>query len=253
MDIIAYLQRINYQGPLETTLETLRQLQIAHLLTVPFENLTIHAGQPIILEEGALFDKVVRRRRGGFCYELNGLFAGLLRGLGFQVTMLSAGVTTGDGRFGPDFDHLTLLVTLGQRWLVDVGFGDSFREPLLFDEKGEQLQGGRAYWIVGEGNHWLMKQREGGGEWKAQYRFGLQSYQFADYAAMCHYHQSSPQSHFTRNRLCTLATVSGRITLSDLHFITTAQGSSRQEQLLADESQFAAILKQHFGIDWPNY
>ena len=83
----------------------------AHLLAVPFENLDIHLGRPISLDQDALFGKIVTRRRGGFCYELNGLFALLLRELGFEVTLLSAGVARADGGFGPEFDHLTLLVS----------------------------------------------------------------------------------------------------------------------------------------------
>lgn len=253
MDITAYLQRINYHGMLDPTAETLRQLQLAHLWAVPFENLAIHARQPVVLEDGALFDKIVRRRRGGFCYELNGLFAALLRALGFNVAMLSAGVKSRDGGFGPDFDHLALLVTLEERWLVDVGFGDSFLEPLLLAEQGEQMQGERAYRLVDEGDQWLLGQREKNGEWEVQYRFSLRPYHYGDYAAMCHYHQSSPQSHFTRQRLCTLATPSGRITLSDWRFIITEQGIGRREQQLGSEAEFAAALAHHFGIAWPNY
>jgi len=96
--------------------------------TVPFENLDIHLKRPIVLEDNALFDKIVTRKRGGFCYELNGLFAALLRALGFDVVMLSAGVANPEREFGPDFDHMALLVTLEQSWLADVGFGDSFVE-----------------------------------------------------------------------------------------------------------------------------
>src|SRR4051812_31453470 len=110
MDIQAYLDRIDYRGPRDPTAETLRALHAAHLLAVPFENLNVAMGWPIALDEAALFDKIVVRRRGGFCYELNGLFAALLRGLGFQVTMLSAGVAREGGGFGPEYDHLTLLV-----------------------------------------------------------------------------------------------------------------------------------------------
>src|SRR5919199_4974405 len=112
MDIQAYLERINYHGPLDPSAETLRELHVAHLLAVPFENLNIGMGWPIVLDESALFDKIVVQRRGGFCYELNGLFAALLRALGFHVTMLSAAVARRDGSFGPDFDHMALLVTL---------------------------------------------------------------------------------------------------------------------------------------------
>jgi len=129
VDVAAYLHRIHYRGPLAPTAETLRALHLAHHLAVPFENLDIHLGQPIILDEARFYDKIVRRRRGGFCYELNGLFAALLRELGFDVTTLSARVIdTQPGMIGPEFDHLVLLVQLEERWLADVGFGDSFRE-----------------------------------------------------------------------------------------------------------------------------
>ena len=148
LNVTAYLDRINYCGSRVPTAETLRDLQVAHLLAVPFENLSIHAKEPIVLEDEALFTKIVERRRGGFCYECNGLFAALLRALGFNVAMLSAEVANAAVVFGPAFDHMTLLVSLEQRWLVDVGFGDSFREPLRLDEPNEQLQGRSAYRIL---------------------------------------------------------------------------------------------------------
>jgi N-hydroxyarylamine O-acetyltransferase len=251
MDVAAYLDRIHYRGPLEPTAETLRQLQVAHLLSVPFENLSIHSGEPIQLDDEALFEKVVVRRRGGFCYELNGLFAALLRALGFHVTMLSADVMNAAGEFGPEFDHMALLVTLAERWLVDVGFGDSFREPLLLDERGEQVQGRRAYRIddTGDGRLVLM-QREEGGEWKAQYRFRLEPHVYADYAEMCRYHQTSPKSHFTQRRICSLATPEGRVTLSQMRLITTRAGE-RQERELADDREYAEALREHFAIVLP--
>src|SRR4026208_1567787 len=134
MDIQAYLDRIDYQGPLDPNAEPRRALPVAHLLAEPFENLSIGLGWPIVLDKAALFDKIVVRRRGGFCYELNGLFAALLRDLGFRVKLLSAGAARPGGGFAPEFAHLTLLVDCPQRrqtrWLADVGFGDSFREPL---------------------------------------------------------------------------------------------------------------------------
>jgi N-hydroxyarylamine O-acetyltransferase len=250
MDVDRYLRRIKYSGSLTPTAETLRELHVAHLLTVPFENLSIHSGQPIVLDDAALFEKIVERRRGGFCYELNGLFAALLRTLGFDVVMLSAGVAKAEGGFSQDFDHMALLVTLEQRWLVDVGFGDSFREPLLLDKEGEQRQQQRAYRIVPEGNHLILMQRYNNDddEWKAQYRFTLQPYGYADYAEMCRYHQTSPDSHFMRGRICTLLTSEGRITLSDMRLIRTVNGGARQERVLTNEEEYTSLLREHFGI-----
>ena len=252
MDIKSYLERIDFRGALTPTPETLRALQVAHLLSVPFENLSIHAGQPILLDDALLFTKIVTNRRGGFCYEANGLFAALLRDLGFDVRMLSASVADDDaGEFGADFDHMTLMVQLEHRWLVDVGFGDSFIEPLLLDERGEQQQGNRGYKLLEDGNHLVLLQREGGAEWKAQYRFTLRPYQYADFNEMCLYHQTSPESHFTRKRICSRATEEGRVTLSDLRLITTSNrggSQNRQERTLASEAEYAEVLEKEFGV-----
>jgi len=249
MDTKAYLKRINYDGALTPTAETLRQLQVAHLQAVPFENLNIHSGEPIILNDQALFEKIVHRRRGGFCYELNGLFSALLRSLGFPTEMLSAGVVNSEGEPGPDFDHMALVVTLEQRWLVDVGFGDSFREPLLLDERGIQVQGKRSYRIVAEGDYLVLSQREGDGDWKPQYRFTLQPHAYADYEDMCHFHQTSPQSHFTKARVCSLATPEGRMTLSGMRLIATTGDGERHESEVANEDDYARLLSEHFGIN----
>ena len=127
------------------------------------------------LDDEALFEKIVRRRRGGFCYELNGLFAALLRGLGFDVVMLSAEVANKERGFGPEYDHMALMVRFGgKRYLVDVGFGDSFREPLLLDERAEQMDGGRAYRIDEAGVRLTLRRLDEDGEWRAQYCFGLE-------------------------------------------------------------------------------
>ena len=249
MDIKAYLNRINYRGSLAPGADTLRDLQVAHLLSVPFENLSVHSGEPIVLDNESLFQKIVERRRGGFCYELNGLLAALLRSLGFKVEMLSAGVANPAGGFGPDFDHMTLMVDLEQRWLADVGFGDSFREPLLLDERGIQTQGDRDYRIATEGDHLLLMQREAGEDWKAQYRFTLEPRVYADYAAMCRYHQTSPDSHFTKAPLCSLATADGRVTLSGMRLLITTREGGREELEVSSDAELAQLLREHFGIE----
>jgi N-hydroxyarylamine O-acetyltransferase len=242
MNVEAYLKRINYSGSLELTPETLRDLQVAHLLTVPFENLSIHSGEPIVLDEDALFTKIVERERGGFCYECNGLFAGLLRALGFEVAMLGAGVAHREGGFGPNFDHMALMVTLADRWLVDVGFGDSFLEPLLLDERGEQVQGTHSFRIVDDDDHLILMRDS-----QPQYRFTLQPYTFADYEEMCGFHQTSPESHFTKNLICSRVVADGRITLSGMNFITTS-GSQRHEETLNSQEEYDRILRDQFGV-----
>jgi len=254
MNTDAYLKRMNYHGGLVPTAETLRDLHLTHLYNVSFENLSIHAGEPIVLNDEALFTKIVTKRRGGFCYELNGLFAALLRSLGFAVAMLSAGVARDQGDFSPDFDHMTLMVTLpeerAQRWLIDVGFGDSFVEPLLLDERGEQIQGNQSFRIVADKAHLVLLRRPAGEGWTASYRFTLQPYTYADYEEMCYFHQTSPESHFTKGRICSMATKNGRITLSDNRLITTS-GDQRDEKMLSNQ-EYDRILRDRFGITMGN-
>jgi N-hydroxyarylamine O-acetyltransferase len=243
----AYLRRINWSGPVQVDAETLRRLHVAHLRAVPFENLSIHWQEPIVLTDDALFDKIVRRGRGGFCYELNGLFGALLRTLGFDVTMLSAGVATKEGAFGPDFDHMLLAVQLEERYLADVGFGDSFLEPLRLDDCGDQIEGHRAYRIESDGERYVLTRRDGQSPWVPQYRFGLDAYDYGAYETMCRYHQTSPQSTFTRERICSLATPDGRVTVSGMKLVTTT-GRNRHERVIQTTTEQEDLLRQCFGI-----
>jgi N-hydroxyarylamine O-acetyltransferase len=158
LNVPAYLDRIAYTGSLAPTFEVLRHLHRAHLLSVPFENLDIAAGRKIVCEENAFIDKIVERRRGGFCYELNGALAALLRAIGFQVTLLSARVPREDDSDGPEFDHLALSIDVEEPWLADVGFGDSFLEPLGLRSGVEGAHDGRRYRVV-DGGHSLRMQR----------------------------------------------------------------------------------------------
>jgi N-hydroxyarylamine O-acetyltransferase len=253
MNVEAYLERINYTGSVAVTPETLRDLQIAHLKTVPFENLSIHAAEPIVLEGEALFRKIVEQRRGGFCYECNGSFAGLLRALGFQVEMLAAGVARRQGGFGPIFDHMALSVTLNERWLVDVGFGDSFLEPLLLDSREEQTQGRQSFRIDADNDHLILLRRNDDEDWEPQYRFTLRSFGFPDYEEMCRFHQTSPESHFTQNVICSRVTEDGRITLSQMRLVTTSGPQrTRDEQVLTTREEYDHVLREQFGIVMQN-
>jgi N-hydroxyarylamine O-acetyltransferase len=254
MNIPAYLRRIGFKDSTLPDAETLRKLQWSHLLTVPFENLDIHLGRSIVLDLDRIFEKVVSHRRGGFCYELNGLFAWLLTGLGYQVSLLSASDAHDDGRWGPEYDHLVLLVHCpgveGESWLVDVGWGDTFREPLRLDTPSDQLQhqGTRAYRLQAVSDHRLLCQQDAAGKWERQYGFILQARNYADFAGMCQYHQTSPESFFTRKRLCTLALPTGRITLDNMRLITTENGE-RHERPVLDDIEYRRILSDRFGID----
>jgi N-hydroxyarylamine O-acetyltransferase len=242
-----YLDRIAYAGPREPTASVLRGLHRAHLFTVPFENLDIALGRKIVCDEQSFLRKVIEQHRGGFCYELNGAFAGLLRELGFRVTLLSARVAREDGGHSPEFDHLTLRVDLDEPWLADVGFGDSFLSPLRLATATEQEQDGRRFRIVPQDGSVHVERAEPGAEWKREYSFTLTSRRLEDFAGMCHYHQTSPESDFTRQSICSKAIPGGRITLSDRRLIITRNGE-REERPLGSEQEWRSALEGHFGV-----
>jgi N-hydroxyarylamine O-acetyltransferase len=257
MDVEAYLKRIRYHPPLTPgadlpNIDLLRALHRAHLFTVPFENLDISLGREIVCDETRILHKIVNEHRGGFCYELNGAFAALLRALGFRVTLLSARVAREDGSYGPEFDHLTLRVDLDEPWLADVGFGECFLEPLRLESRMAQPQNGRVYRLTclasEDGVLGLEAMVEG--KWKGQYAFTQQPRELSEFAEMCRYHQTSPESHFTRQRICSLATPEGRVTLSDKKLIEQRAGS-RQERLLAGDEEWQATLRRQFGVVFP--
>lgn len=238
-----YLARIGVDRPRRADAEALRDLQDAHLRTVPFENLSIHLGEEIVLEEQPLWDKVVARHRGGFCYELNGLFAALLSALGFPVTLLAARVWSGPERLGPPFDHLALRVEARGPWLVDVGFGSFSQYPLRLDEPGDQADPGGRFRVV-EGEYGERDVLQGG---EPQYRLEPRPRELAEFAPTCWYHRTCPASHFTRSLTCSLATDDGRITLSGRRLIRTVHGA-RQEQKLSSDAEVLAAYRTWFGI-----
>jgi N-hydroxyarylamine O-acetyltransferase len=247
MDWKKYLQRIYYTGDTSPGLNVLKNLQRSHLLHVPFENLDIHLGRPLSLETIDLFNKIVLNKRGGFCYELNGLFFELLRSLGFRARRISARVFD-QGNYGPEFDHLALIVDLPEaRYLCDVGFGEFAREPLKMELDRIQPDPGGDYLIDRFDQQYFRVSRMETGEPIPQYIFKNEPRSMIDFESMCLYHQSSPQSHFTRQRLITLLTETGRVTLSgNLLKITT--GKDVIEIPLGDQTTFEQMLQEYFGV-----
>jgi N-hydroxyarylamine O-acetyltransferase len=247
MNAAAYLERIGYTGSTHNDSDTLRALHRAHMLTVPFENLDISLRRKIVCDEDSFVHKIVGKRRGGFCYELNGAFAALLRSLGFNVTPLSARVSREDGSDGPEFDHMALQVDGEEPWLADVGFGDSFLEPLRMNPGVKQLQDGRRFRIVDKRGLLGVEMAEVNGPWKRQYSFSLMPRSLDEFAHMCEYQQTSPESSFTKKRICTRATPGGRITLADKKLIVTRNGK-KEERLLESEDEWRTLLKDQFGV-----
>lgn len=247
MNVPAYLARIGYSGPVTPTAEVLRALHRAHMLRVPFENLDIPRGRKLVVDQEACARKIVDERRGGFCYEMNGAFAALLQAIGFQVTLLSARVVRQDGSFGPEFDHLTLRVDLDRPWLADVGFGDSFVEPLRLLPGIAQKDGSEIYRITEAVNVLQLEKWDSAETWKPQYRFSLQARHIGEFAEMCNSHQTSPDSSFTHKRLCSRATPDGRITLSDMKLVITRNGN-KEERTLCSEEEWRTVLREYFDV-----
>ncbi len=276
-ELAGYLDRIGTGRPARADSAALGALHRAHLLTVPFENLSIHLGEPISLEPGDLIGKIVSGRRGGFCYELNGAFAMLLGALGFGVRLLAARVFGDDDRPGPPFDHLALLVhtTDGDGpWLADVGFGKHSEFPLRFGERGQQddpagrfrlaeaRPGAAAQWpgnLAGtaDGNaagarDWSVADARAGDidvirDGQPQYRLEPRERALADFGPTCWWQQTSPESHFTRTTVCSRLTASGRISISGRTLIRTEDGARTEQELPADGAVLAAY-RDHFGI-----
>lgn len=247
MDLDAVCERIDYHGSRTPSLALLQALCKAFLTTVPFENLDIHLGRPIRLTPQALFDKIVAARRGGFCYEINGFFALVLRQLGFVVDLLSARVLD-DDRPGPEFDHLTLRVHWEGQWLVDVGFGEFCRRPLAWIENRDQEDGEGTFRLAAVGDGWKIQRVGPSGGHMPGYLFGTRTRTLDEFEDMCRYHQSSPQSKFTRSRICTRLTAKGRISLDDSGLITSEAGM-RSVHPVQDSAEYLRILDTCFGID----
>ena len=244
MDVTAYLDRIGATRPVDEDAAALRDLHRAHQQAVPFENLSIHLGEPILLDPETLVDKLVQRRRGGFCYELNGAFATLLAALGFQVTLLAARVFGANG-LGPPFDHLALRVDLDSSgsWLVDVGFGRHSHYPLRLATRTDQADPGGTFQVTDTAEGDLDVIRDG----EPQYRVEARPRTLGDFEPTCWWHQTSPRSHFTQGPVCSRLTQTGRVTLSDRTLVQTT-GDRRQERTLTSDAEVLAAYRTWFGI-----
>ncbi|ULA60114.1 MAG: Arylamine N-acetyltransferase [Nitrospira sp.] len=247
VDRDAYLARIGYEGALTPSIETLRGLHRAHVMTVPFENLDIHLGRAISLDPADLFRKIVVDRRGGYCFELNGLFALLLEDVGFAVTRLAARVSSGAEGVRPR-SHQLLMVTVGKAaWIVDVGFaGHGLLEPLRMVLGEEARQGHECFRLVaGERDEYLL-QGEREGAWLDLYSFGLDACLPVDYTFASYYHSHSPDSLFMQKRICTMPTPDGRTTLID-HLLKVRGRGDTQEREVSDE-EYGELLWKIFGV-----
>jgi N-hydroxyarylamine O-acetyltransferase len=229
----------------------LRRLQRRCLTTVPFENLDIHWRVPLELDLTRFWEKIVRRRRGGFCYELNGLFAWALERLGFDVALLSGKVWRKPARsWGPDFDHLALHVRVdGGDYLVDVGYGDSFRTPLpLPSGTRSDVSGG--YRLLPDRGELQLEHASVPGHWRPLYRVALRPRALADFEGMFHWHQTSPESPFTNHTVFTIARPWGRTTITERYRMET-RGARTTRHRYQHPEDWLEELRTRFGVKGP--
>ncbi len=247
MNCSRYLERIGYAGPVRPSTDVLKALQRHHLFHVPFENLDIIHQIPLHPEDS--YEKIVVQKRGGFCYELNGLFADLLQSIGFDVTIISARVYTDAGGYSPEFDHMALLVKQQEgTFLADAGFGDFAHEPLpLITDKDLMDPSGIYKMIQADDAGYIVQRKNEAGMYKPEYRFTETKRQAADFLERCLYHQISPASAFTQKRLATLPVPGGRITLTGNTLKKTLHGKINTEEL-PDEAAVHNALQHYFGI-----
>lgn len=253
MDISGYLNRVKLDMERITNdLESLSFLQQSHLFNIPFENLDVIYHHEIILELPLLYDKIILNKRGGYCYELNGLFHWLLQELGFASTMVSGKVRNKDNQtFGPEFDHLALLVEVeGTYFIVDVGFGDSSLTPVPLTGKIINDISG-TYRILSnyevERGYLFQKYNLETKLWEIEYIFSAIPRSLSDFNEMNIYQQKSKDSHFTQKILATIATEIGRATISGetLHL---KDKDEKRKINLNNTREIEEALYKYFGI-----
>jgi N-hydroxyarylamine O-acetyltransferase len=246
MDPDRYLELIGCRSRPEPTFEALAGLQRAHLLSVPFEALDPLLGNPVTVETTDAYRKVVDERRGGYCFELNGLLAWLLEQLGYDVTLLAARPIFSDGEMAPPFAHLTLLVELERRWLIDVGFGFPFIiAPLDIDLRGEQAQDGMTYRVREDGDALVAEQLEIEGA--NAYRFTLEPQSLESFREICEYFSTDPKASFVRHGPVTKAFDDGWLRLTKTR-ITGERGGEQIDETFEDETQWLQALRTRFGL-----
>src|SRR5690625_1702021 len=224
MNVNNYLHRIEINQLEKNKLEALKQLQLQHLLNIPFENLDVIRKVPIKLNVRKFYEKIIQNHRGGYCYELNGLFHWLLKELNYECYLVAATVLRPEGSYVMDRSHVTQIVELEQLYVVDVGFGDSTYQPIpLSGEVKEDVSG--KYLVQKVDNQTFeLKKEEGTGKWRSLQRIDLTPLKLNAFEEACHFKQTSPNSTFTKHDIVTIATLNGRYTLSDDTLTITKNG-----------------------------
>jgi N-hydroxyarylamine O-acetyltransferase len=248
MDIQLYLDRINYKSQVSVRKEVLFELQAAHLLSIPFENLDIHYQNKIKLDIDLIYKKIVINRRGGFCYELNGLFYHLLKNIGFDVQMISGRVYSKDKNYGKEYDHLAIIATVnGKKYLVDVGFGKFSYKPLEITLNANMSDEFGLFRFDKAHDDYLRINSIENGNLVPQYLFKIKEREFVEFEGMCEFHQTSKESHFTNKKVVSIVTQNGRKTLNNNQIKITDRDTEVIKEF--DEELFEYNLKKYFSIE----
>jgi N-hydroxyarylamine O-acetyltransferase len=250
LDVPAYLRRIGHEAPLAPTAATLLALHRAHVDSIPFENLDILLGRPIELSIGALTAKLLLRRRGGYCYEHNLLFAALLERAGLEVARLAARVVMGGDQVRPRTHMLLTVRAEGRQWLADVGFGGHGPlGPVPLEAGAVARHGGWTHrlepWSDGPG--WTLQTLHPDG-WLDLYHFTTTAEHLIDYQVASHYTSTHPSSPFTRGAIVQRSTPDRRFVLRDGVLVeSTADATAETRTVAGDE--LGGVLTRVFGIE----
>lgn len=239
----AYLERIHFEGSPAVNDDTLRRLHRGHLLAISYENLDIHRGGVLTLDENLIFEKIVLQRRGGWCFEMNGLMAWALRQIGFEVTLMAGAVNRpvlGDLAEG---NHLVLRVDLARPYLADAGFGTGFLEPLPLAE-GSYRQGFQTYQISHHNGRWQFSNITIAAP---GFDFTETPHQMSDFAAQCHRLQTSPDSGFVMNTVCHRRLPDGVISLRGA-ILRTMTPEGTEEQIIDTHADYDRTLREKFDL-----
>jgi len=248
-DLPAYCKRIGHQGPVAPDLDTLVGLSESHARSIPYENLEIHLGRSMSLEDDDLQRLMVAEKRGGYCFQMNLLFAAALEAVGFEVSLLQGRVWLTSGGTVPPPAHLVLRVELAtESWLVDVGFGGGgLRRPVPMRTGEESFQGERHFRLREDANYGLMLERLDSRAWVSQYSCDPRRCDRVDFLHSNYFLSTSPESFFVQNRVCAIATEQGETTPFN-RTLRVREGDQITDTKMESGSQYAQALHDHFGI-----
>ncbi|WP_119302942.1 arylamine N-acetyltransferase family protein [Dongia deserti] len=252
-DLDSYFARIRYDGPRTPSLDTLRAIQLLHPQAIAFENLNPLLGMPVALDLESLQQKLIRSRRGGYCFEHNGVLLHALRALGFRVTGLAARVVWNQPNdMMPPRSHMVLRVVLEEGiYLADVGFGMSPTAPLRLEPEIEQQTPHEPFRLLqGDGHFTLQCKLKD--EWTSFYRFDLQEQALIDYQVANYYVSTWPTSHFVQSLIAARATPEGRYGLRNNRLSLHRMGGESEQRILNSAEEVCAALHDVFGIVVPD-